>query len=103
MGAPSLPLVGSDRNAGGVDRLGLRRSLPPPVREAHLRRQACVRLLGDAYRLTARRLRAEHLRRHVELALREGLAAGERVPRSPPDGSLLLRLVSFSLTRPGRT
>ena len=86
--------------SGSVDRLGLRRPLPPPVREAHLRRQARVRLLGVACRLTARRLRPEHLRRHVRLALREGLAAGERVPRSPPDGSLLLRLLPIQLTRP---
>ena len=54
-----------------------------------------------ACRLTARRLRPEHLRRHVRLALREGLAAGERVPRSPPTGVFCYGFYRFSSRGPG--
>src|SRR5439155_4433741 len=99
LGAPPLPLVGGDRNPRGLERLGLRRPLPPPLRAAVVRRQAGVRLLGEPGWLAAGRLRPQHLRRHVRLALRPRLAAGERLPRSPADGCLLLRLLPLHVAR----
>ena len=96
--AAPLPLDRRDRVARGVDRLGLRRPLPPSLRTPDLRGTAGVRL-SHARRLTARRLRPQHLRRHVQLALRQGLAPRERVPRSQADRDLLLRLLSLHEAR----
>ena len=65
----------------------------PPLRAPHVPRPAGLRVPRVGRRRPGRRLRPEHLRRHVQLGLRAGLEAGEQLPLAPRYGRLLLRLL----------
>ena len=80
-------------SARDLPRLGLSPALRPPVRALHLHRRRRLRLQVNAPRQPAGRLGPQHLRRHVQLRLREGLEAREQLPHAPTDGGLLLRLL----------
>ena len=91
---------GAIATLGRLDGLGLRRPLPPSLRTAHVRRPARVRLLGDARRLAARRLRPQHLRRHA--STRATARAGGARTRSSRTGrpeSSVTASTRFTLTR----
>ena len=85
LGAPPLALVGRAarvRRQAELDALGPQPHLRPPLRLPALPGQARARLPLDAGRRPARHLRAEHLRRHLQLEVRHGLEAGEQLPHA---------------------
>ena len=92
VGAPTEPLERRAAQARAVDELGLQQAVRPPLRAPHVPRPAGLRV-PRVGRAPGRRLRPQHLRRHVQLGLRAGLEAGEQLPLAPRYGRLLLRLL----------
>ena len=89
----TLALVGIATGAADRDRLGVRRSLRPPLRQLHLRRHRRLRLQVDAAGRAAGQLGSQSLRRRVQLAARLRLAARQQLRHAQAEGDVLLRLL----------
>ena len=93
LGAAALALVWAASTPRHPLRLGVQ-PLPADLRPSDVPRASRLRLPLDTGGRASGRLRAQHLRRHARLRLRQGLAPGELVSHAPADGRLLLRLLS---------
>ena len=100
VGASPLALDRRDREARCPLRLDVS-PVPADLRPADVQGPPRLRLQPQAGRRAARRLRAEHLPRHVRLRLRKRLEARERLSHAQPDGRLLLRLLPARLAPVG--